>query len=51
MKHPALLMLASAAALGIATLQSSCSKTAAAASTEDKTAPENGAQFKKGEGL
>ncbi|MBX7210168.1 MAG: hypothetical protein K1X78_17750 [Verrucomicrobiaceae bacterium] len=51
MKHTAMLMLASAIALGIATLQSSCSKTAAAASAEHKTAPENGAQFKKGEGL
>ncbi len=48
MKHITKLMLASAAALGIATLQSSCSKTAAAAHA---AAPENGAQFKKGEGL
>ena len=49
MKHPSLLILA--AALGIATLNTSCLKADAAASAALEAAPENGAQFKKGEGL
>ena len=51
MKHPSLLILAAAAALGIATLNTSCLKADAAASAALEAAPENGAQFKKGEGL
>jgi hypothetical protein len=51
MKHPSLLILAGAAALGIATLNTSCLKADAAAGTTHEAAPENGAQFKKGEGL
>ncbi len=51
MKHPSLLILAGAAALGIATLNTSCSKADAAANAAHEAAPENGAQFKKGEGL
>jgi hypothetical protein len=48
MKNSSLLILSGA--LGIATLNTSCLKAGAAAS-EHASAPENGAQFKKGEGL
>lgn len=51
MKNPSLLILAGAAALGIATLNTSCLKADAAASVAHEIAPENGAKFKKGEGI
>ena len=51
MKHPSFLILAGATALGIATLNTSCNNAGAAASAGHEAAPENGAQFKKGEGL
>lgn len=50
MKNLSLILLAGAS-LGIATLTTSCIKADAAATTKHETAPENGAQFKKGEGL
>lgn len=51
MKNSSLLILASVGALGIATLNTSCLKADAAADAAHEAAPENGAQFKKGEGL
>lgn len=51
MKHPALLILTGVGAFTIATLNTACSKADASASAAHETAPENGAQFKKGEGL
>ena len=50
MKNLSLLLL-TGAALGIATLNTSCVKADAAATAKHEAAPENGAQFKKGEGL
>lgn len=50
MKNLSLILLAGAS-LGIATLTTSCIKADAAAATKHEAAPENGAQFKKGEGL
>lgn len=50
MKKLSLILLAGAS-LGIAALTTSCSKADAAATTKHEAAPENGAQFKKGEGL
>ena len=49
MKMSPLLMIA--AALSITTLNTSCIKADAAAHTEHEAAPENGAKFKKGEGV
>lgn len=49
MKMSPLLMIA--AALSISTLNTSCIKADAAAYAEHETAPENGAKFKKGEGV
>ncbi len=51
MKNPTFLILAGAAALGIATLNTSCLKSDAAAGAAHEATLENGAQFKKGEGL
>jgi hypothetical protein len=51
MKHPYLLILAGVAALGIAMINTSCLKADAAANGAHESTPENGAQFKKGEGL
>lgn len=50
MKNLSFLLLAFAA-FGITTLNTACSKVDAAATTKHEAAPENGAQFKKGEGL
>lgn len=51
MKRNILLLLTGVGALSIATLNISCSKADASASAPHEPAPENGAQFKKGEGL
>ena len=52
MKKPILFILASAGALCIAMLSTSCSKSdAAVPNAQQQPQPENGAQFKKGEGL
>lgn len=51
MKKPVLLILTGISALCISTLNTSCSKADASASSSYEAAPENGAQFKKGEGL
>lgn len=51
MKHPAFPILAMVGVLTIATLNTACSKADASASAAHEAAPENGAQFKKGEGL
>jgi hypothetical protein len=52
MKNPFLFMIVCSSALGIATLNTSCSEAGAATSTEHaEAAPENGAKFKKGEGV
>jgi hypothetical protein len=51
MNNPFLLIIAGAAALGISMLNTACSKSDAASSSGNELAPENGAQFKEGEGL